>query len=281
MIAVHVDSLVSTGFEYKRPCWDMLMTVVSALLWKKYNGDIKIYLDSKSYEIYKYYNVLWLYDKVDVGTLDKYYNSGKCVDWKQFWALPKLIALKNEGCGSVMLDRDLFVWKNVVDSFIKNIVVSHKEKVDSIHYKDPNILSKPVDYSFRGSLDLKAEACNTSLLYINHKTLFKDYIDQVFKFVEGNTVVSDENNYHMVFVEQHLLGILVKYHKCGIQELCRENDLTNQDMFYHVWGYKNVLYNDPIKAKEFTLKLLNILYDEFPEYVDKLKVLIRKANFLG
>jgi len=76
--------------DYSLPIYQILVTKLSILSWKKYNGTIKLYTDSIGKAYYDAIGLLELYDEVDTNILDNYNN----VDAAYFWTSGKIHCLQ-------------------------------------------------------------------------------------------------------------------------------------------------------------------------------------------
>ena len=98
---------------------------MSALLWKKFNGPIKLYTDDAGLDYLKSVGLASLWDIINVDTLN---SIAKDIDQKVFWAGAKLYALRAESAPVAMIDTDLFIWKDI-SSYCnyKKLVTLHRE----------------------------------------------------------------------------------------------------------------------------------------------------------
>ena len=82
--------------------FEILSTILSALLWRDLNGPIKLYTDGAGYEFYRMLGILDIWDGgIDVHTLESIPTS---IDPEIYWAAAKIFAIRNEKAPVVMMD---------------------------------------------------------------------------------------------------------------------------------------------------------------------------------
>ena len=113
--------------------FELLCTILSALMWRKYNGPIKLYTDKLALEYYNKHNLLGLWDDgVDSDTLEQIPSD---INQEIFWACAKIFALRNEKTPVLMLDTDLIVWKSIVRLLeTKEFAVLHREDLNVAYF---------------------------------------------------------------------------------------------------------------------------------------------------
>ena len=85
---------------------------------------------------------------------------------------------------------------------------------------------------------------------------------------------TEENLCHMVFAEQRLLAMCAGREGKIISSFFPEAaDIEGQDVFTHLWGYKNILKFNFQKRVEFNDRLCERIEREFPE-----ETVIRELN---
>ena len=95
---------------YNLPDYQILYTILSILHWKKHNGPIKLYTDSVGASFYHRFNLLDLYDEVDIDFLNKYSKSK--VDPAYFWTSGKIKCLAHQTEPFVFMDNDMIIKEN-------------------------------------------------------------------------------------------------------------------------------------------------------------------------
>ena len=111
--------------------FEILSTILSACLWRQYNGPIKMYTDNIGYDFYDSWGMLGLWDGgVDVDVLEGIPND---IPADIFWAGGKLYAIKEQKVPFVMMDTDLLVWNCIHDIVVgQKLMAYHSESLEQL-----------------------------------------------------------------------------------------------------------------------------------------------------
>ena len=244
--------------------FELLTTILSSLLWKRYNGPIKLYTDSIGYDYYDKLGLLNLWDSVDVDTLNRIPES---IDPEIFWAAAKLFAIRNEKGPVVMMDTDLLVWKTLDELKKEKIVAFHRESLNIDCYIPYEFLKKREGYQIDSQFDWSVSPCNTALTYFNDDTFKNFYTETAIDFMTDNKERPMEMISQMVFAEQRLFSMCAE--KLGLHPhtfLPFEYNGECDD-FTHLWGAKGIARTDESFHKELCTSLVNAIHREFEEYI--------------
>lgn len=249
------------GREYFMEDFEMLTMIISAMTWKKYNGNIKLIADKKILEYFEEKNLLFIYDETEELKV-------RCqVNPKTFWAAGKLFALQQETEPCAVIDMDFIAWKNI-DKFTENcdVTVAHRENFTSV-YPNLEYFKMNPKYRFNSGLDWQAYPCNTAFLYIKD-SLFKDfYLSESVNFMR-NCIETENDICSMVFAEQRLLSACASQWGMTVGTLMKEEEFNIQRSFTHIWGYKRVLRDDALKRYEFCMRCARRIKNDFPEITE-------------
>jgi len=251
---------------------EMLTLVISALLWRKYNGAIKLYTDSTGLNYIHTNNLEWLYDEgIDIDTLTYYKNN---INPEIFWAAGKILALHAHKSPCVMLDYDLIVVKSIheiIEDF--DVVALHPEELHSEFYLKPELLKLPDGYEFPEQFDWDIKPLNTAFLYLRDPDFKHNYAQHALDFMNNNGEYPKEFISQMVFAEQRMLAMTAAMYKQKIGWLLNDPfELSNRHII-HLWGFKQELRNDLEKEEVFISRLLRTFRSE-------LRTCIEFENFL-
>jgi hypothetical protein len=243
--------------------FEILTMVISALTWKKYNGFIKIVADENAMEYLEKTNLISIYDEIEYLIIDEKINP--CT----FWAAGKIFALKSQIEPYALIDTDFIAWKNIDDFICSDVTAAHEESLKSAVYPEKSYFKMNDKYRFNEGLNWNALPYNTAFLYIKDNLFKSYYIAESINFMRNNT--EKENDIKsMVFAEQRLLGVLAESWNISIGTLMNENELSHQNSFTHIWGYKEVLKRNNLKRFEFCNRCLVRIKNDFPEYINVL-----------
>ena len=241
--------------------YELLTMILSALMWRKNNGPISLYGDKRAiaYVEEKGISHIWNGGLYDISVPDS-------VRANVFWASGKLYALKEVKAPSVMVDLDLIVWKSVRE-YVEGteICAIHREGLYPDVYPGREFFRMKEGYEFDEDWSWNVYPVNTCMLYLADDGVKKYYVDSAIDFME-NCVEKDDNLCHMVFAEQRLIAMCAEKKKVGISSFFPEAaDIENQDVFTHLWGFKNILKYNFEKRVEFNNKLCNRILMDFPD----------------
>ena len=243
--------------EFNMRDFDILTMILSALYWRKNNGNIKLVADNQviSYLINKKLEFIWN----EIQEIEDY-----DINRNMFWAGGKIFALKEQESPIVMLDTDMIVWNDISPKLKKKVVAIHDEPIILDIYKGKDYFKMKNNYVFNDSFDWTVYPSNTALLYIEDEE-FKDfYCKESIRFMRSSQDDSDTLSY-MVFAEQRLLSMCAKLKNINIGYMIQyPKDLGSQDDFTHLWGYKKALEYDESERKSFCRRCVKRILKEFP-----------------
>lgn len=242
MKAIHINSTAPfamrhPGENYQMEDFDVLSTILSALLWRRFNGEIKLYTDTTGLEYYRSIGITGIWDGgIDTKTLDSIPDT---INQDIFWAGAKIFALANEPSPVTMIDTDMLVWGNI-DHILsgQKIVVFHREDLMEVYppFKD---LKKREGYLPDPRWDFTVLPCNTALAYFNDQDLLDYYTESAIDFMRGNSEYAMEMVTQMVFAEQRILGMCANAMEIPVGICLNDPFQENNRTFSHIWGGKN------------------------------------------
>ena len=240
---------------------EILTMVISALMWQKYNGTIKLYTDNLGYEFISKHGLLSLWDKgIDTEVLE---NNTYPIDPEIFWAAGKLMALETQTGPCVMLDTDLIVVRSIHKQLEQAVITAlHAEILEPEVYLHPSLLKQPVDFKFPDYYNLTAAPSNTAFLYIQDESFKKFYLNESKRFMFNNSEKPNELVSQMVFAEQRMLSICADHMGLPVTYLISDPfSLSNRDVI-HLWGFKSLLRENRKIQILYVKQLLNTVGKE-------------------
>jgi len=266
------------GFSFELSQAELLTLIISALMWRKHNGTIKLFTDRIGNEYISSNNLEWLYNKgIDTETLDGH---GYNINPEIFWAAGKLIALKHHEAPCVMLDHDLIVTGDIqqlVSGF--DVCAFHPEELTPEVYIPREYLKCPIGYEFPDQFDWNVEPLNTALLFIKDADFKEVYTKHAFDFMIGNLDCPKEFVSLMVFAEQRMLAMTAKMYSQKTGTVLKDPFSLENTHFIHLWGYKQALRNNPDIEKSFVKRLLKTFEKDlfsFSEFEPWLKQFMKR-----
>ncbi len=250
LLALHVNwtkpsQVRNPQGNYHIADFEILSTILSACLWRQYNGPIKMYTDNIGYDFYDSWGLLGLWDGgVDVDVLEGIPND---IPADIFWAGGKLYAIKEQKVPFVMMDTDLLVWNSIHDIVAgKKLMAYHSESLEQLKscYIDYRFLKKREGYKPDPNWDWNQDPYNTALTYFNDSKFLKYYTDKSIDFMRGNTERPMEMVSQMVFAEQRIFGMCAKRKKIAVGTFLT-SPYDNNPSFTHIWGGKDEARNNP------------------------------------
>lgn len=269
LLALHVNSTRpfvarnGSSVGYSIEDYDILTTILSALLWRKYNGKIKLYTDSIGYDFYDKLGILDIWDGgVDVQTLD---NLPKDIRYDIFWASSKLYAIRNERTPFVMMDTDMLVWKpiaNLVSNY--KLAAFHTEDLCVDCYLPLDLLKRRKDYIPDKRWNWNVLPCNTALTYFNDTEFLSYYTNEAIYFMRGNDQTPMEFVSQMVFAEQRIFSMCADVMGIDVYKFLSYPE--EQAGFTHIWGLKSIVYNDKKSRRTLCKTLCKSIDSNFPDF---------------
>jgi hypothetical protein len=251
MKAIHIN----TGLKTEK--FDLYNTVLSALVWRKYNGEIDLICDNASAELYEKLGVWNAVKPIIADDLEG-------INPQMFWAAGKLLALRETEAPVVMLDKDFIVWKKL--SFGDSITAAHREDLHPDVYPGIDYFQMKQGYKFNEKFDYTQEPLNTAFLYLPDEDFKQFYVNMAIEFMKS---AKDCNDYlrYMVFAEQRLLALCAEYLKQPVEALLGKNEIFEpQEDFTHLWGAKQQMRDNPESEREFNARCKARIRQDFPEY---------------
>ncbi|MBE6022050.1 MAG: hypothetical protein E7231_02300 [Cellulosilyticum sp.] len=245
--------------------FELLTTILSALTWQEFNGDIQMITDEIGAA---YYHKLGIEKIWNLGIDDSLESKMKGkIDPSTFWAAGKLYALEKQNAPCVMLDTDFIIWKPIEEELKKHeLTVIHRESLQEDVYPNKEKLMVRPSYQYPVNWDWSLEACNTAFTFFNNEAFKAYYVDESIRFMEG--VVGEDPLIYMVFAEQRLLAMCAEEKEIDIYAFSNTEDLfhSNQEMFTHIWGYKRYIRSNPLVRENFCKRCIARIQNDYPMY---------------
>lgn len=264
---------------YEIEPFELLSTALSALVWQRENGSIRMLCDTAALRYYQALGLDFLWDAGIVPVLDDIPSS---INPAIFWAGGKLFALRTMPCPCVMLDTDFIVWKPLLPLVQgQRAAVIHSEAITDEVYPSPHTLQFTSDFSLEG-LDCTVKPLNTALAYFADEAFRTVYTDAAIAFMQA-CPRADNTLTYMVFAEQRLLAMCAKQQGVQVGELSALSDLFGgkQRYFTHIWGFKQQMKQNPALYFDFCVRCAKRLKIEFAHEAAYLAALPSLACFFS
>ncbi len=245
--------------------FDLMCTILSAMQWRQSNGSICLVTDRMGERYFRSCGLDCLWDDGIFSTLD---SIPYTVDPSTFWAAGKLFALNQMHAPCVMLDTDFIVWTSLNERFSRSdLTVIHYEELQPDIYPDPTTFLCCSDYRYPTDWDFSLPACNTALCCITSEPLRTAYCRHALDFIFAAR--GRHPLHYMVFAEQRLLPMCAAQRGSSIQALSELPDLfsTEQTLFTHLWGYKQLLHTHPEERHLFCMRCAQRIARDFPQLI--------------
>ena len=285
--AIHVTStapfaIKNNGAAYYQEDFELLCTVLSALLWRKKNGPVKLYTDKTGYNYYASLGLLNLWDGgIDTTVIGSIPDT---INQHIFWAAAKIFALRNEALPAAVLDTDMIVWENLERELSgKQFAVFHREELYIPCYIPGFYLKTRKDYQFDPEWDWTVLPCNMSFSYFSDPGFKKYYTDCAIDFMTENGEYPMEMVSQMVFAEQRLAAMCAVKMNIPIHHFLNDPHQKDNNRFTHLWGGKERARNDAGHRKALCTAMLRKIHEHFPDYHGRLMgvELFRNAGIGG
>ncbi len=275
---IHIQSTAPSSAQrqdYHLSCLYVSSMVLSALLWRKNCGTIKLYTDSVFYAYLISNGLTELWDGgIDTETIDAIPPS---VNQSVFWAAAKLFALHDAPAPVAMVDGDLFFWRDISkDMNLENLTVLHKEELWDC-YVSRDSLGTPPDYQFDSRWDWTESPYNTAFAYFPHQAFKDAYTEEAIRFMTDNCGQDAKPSSQMVFAEQRLLAMCAKRDNIPVKTLIDNPFDGKNDSFTHLWGAKARANKNVKDMKHLISAILSTIKELNQDYYTMLSELYQKG----
>lgn len=242
---------------------------LGALQWRRHSGPMRLYADSEFAAFIHGLGLSWLYDAgIDTTVLDSMPNS---IRQDTFWVAAKVFAYGAAALPAAFLDVDLIVWKRVSSWENFDVTFLHREfngRADGRGYIFPPGYKRPA-YPWDG------EEFNLGFVILNNDILRKEFVGESMRFMSGNPG-SDPFN-HACFAEQYLLAQCAKARSAKMYALL-PGPPHDESLTTHIWGDKQKLREEPVRAWALVNRYIARLKQDFPEHTSALGELFAWAS---
>lgn len=261
-----------------------LTQIASILFWKKNEGKISLYCNTKYLDFIKKWRIDLLYDEINTECLDN-------IPYKEYlhkyWSFCKIEAaldISKSHKNFVIIDTDLWIHEPLNFDTNHQFVGYHQEQ-SLIHPDNPYV--NPDNYMSQSDMSLfnwDISPVNCAFLYLNSRTLIIEWYNLALKVIDDNKHVKIKDlSADIVFIEQRLLPTLVNKLEMSMSTLipnvyiphikpdnngCEwipalgfdSENQYNISNIKHVWGLKK-MYTDP--------NIRNLVIDTVVKSLDK------------
>lgn len=266
MKAIHINSTAPFFAKHKDGAYfiekfDVYNAVISALQWRKVNGEISYITDTAGKKYIEKLGISSVWNSVEALIPDDF----EGINPQMFWAAGKLLALREVSAPVAMIDTDFIVWNKL--ELEDTLVAAHEENITPSVYPEKSYfkLKKPFELDV---LDGTVLPLNTAFLYLPDEDFKQYYVNQSLAFMKSAADCGDRLCY-MVFAEQRLLAMCAKKLQIATKTLMDKDELFfPQSDFTHLWGAKQVLREDLGQRADFCRRARERIERDFPAYKD-------------
>lgn len=255
----------ATGGSYKMSEIDLLSTITSALLWRKFNGPIKLYTDSAGLEYFQRINITGLWNGgIDSQLLDRIPSS---FNPEIFYNAGHLFAIQAETAPFTVLDTDLLVWQSLRPLIGENYIMGlHPEPLAKYqqYYPGQDQLKKPAGWSAPAAWQWTADPVNTAITYYGEEGLKNYYVQQALRFMGSNNERPSDIDSQMRFVDRRLFSMCMKAMTSAASTFLA-SDTDESKPFTHIWGANPTARDNENINKQICTELVKIINTHFAD----------------
>ncbi len=227
----------NTGTDFSFPEYQRQTMELSARLWRRYNGPIRLITDDLGRDYLARYGLLDLYEEVlPLTDADDY-----GINCEKFWASGKVLALKELDTPCAIIDLDLLIWQKLSLTDYP-VVTMHTEPLNELYYPDFNFFRMDSSYQFHKEWDESVEPLNTAFLYLSDRKLKDFYVSESIRFMRSERNTPDfDGSVCMIFAEQRILAMCAAAKKSYVKTLLDYYRLFHtQPVVTHLWSGKEI-----------------------------------------
>ena len=283
---IHVNWTLPFRFRWPyRPYfiedYELLSTVLSALLWRKFNGPMRLYTDTEGMQYYSDKGLLDLWDYgVNTEVLDSI--TARNINPEIFWAGAKLFAIRNEQAPGVLMDTDLMVWRPITAELEDcRLAAFHRESLATTGcYLPFDQLKHRPGYQPSPYWDWTEDPFNTALVYFGDIPFAQHYTESAIAFMRNNHERPMEMVSQMVFAEQRMFAMCAK--EMGIEVMPFLSSPNDERGFTHLWGAKSEAKDNRAARYALCREMCGVLNKYFPDYKQPLIIrsIVKKYTML-
>ena len=216
---------------------ELVIAEISARMWRRYNGPIRMLTDKAGYEYIMTTPLKDAYDEI-LPMLDT-----RCcgIVPTKFWAAAKIQALSRLSVPCALFDMDMIITRPLDLSGEPVVACCHEQNSDAVYPPLSHFRTRP-GYSFPAEWSEDARPLNTAFVYFGDAGLKDYYTRESFRFMIAEQETPDYWATCIVFAEQRILGMCAEAR--GIYaKLLWEAEPTNK-LLTHFWGGKHKIKVD-------------------------------------
>ncbi len=228
----NLDTQTYTQLDYQ-----LLYTMISALNWQKYNGPIKLYTDSVGASFYQIFNLLDLYDEVDIKFLNNYSKSN--IDAAYFWTSGKIKCLAHQTEPFVFLDQDMII-RETLPKWVRldDLTIAHWEIGRGYYYFDKEKWEKEISHiPWIENYNIDDWSPNTSFLCFNNMELLKEY-HKWHKYLVKTEPYYNIPEWYWLLTDQGILGHVIRENDFKVNTLTNKIALAHHNNIDGINRYK-------------------------------------------
>jgi len=261
--AIHITSsapCAANNSEFGLSRFELYSAALSALLWRKLNGKIKLVTDKTALKVYEKHNLASVWNEIDDSLPIK-----TKFDPATFWAGSKILALSKQTAPVVMLDTDFILWQKL--DFNRKLICAHREDLFADVYPPLSHFKMNGAYKFNPNWNQNALPCNTAFLFIKDNDFLKYYTEKSLEFMSA-ALPTDDKLCYMVFAEQRLLAMCAEEKNQPIDALLDKDNIFDrrQNIATHIWGAKTLLRNSTEQHEILCKKFRERIRRDFKKY---------------
>ncbi len=202
---------------------ELIQLIVSALTWRKLNGDVFLYTDFHGFQYLEGLDLLDVWTSVDYEKLTSFEKEG--VDERFYWTAAKTWMLGEIDLPFCFIDHDLVVFDRIEEwMWESDCRVHHLEFPDPEYYPAKECYFTPKGYEFNPSWRWDTMIPNSSLLFFRNDSFRKYYRKEALRFQKNNGRLGNtqQSAINYLFADQRLIAM------CALEKGIRLETFINE-----------------------------------------------------
>ena len=246
------------GVPYRMEDYEVISTILSTLLWERYNGPTRMVTDSEGMRYFDDLQITGLWTYGCDASLD--YAAGS-INPQIFWNADKIIAAREQPAPFALLSNRVLVWQPLFDQIMQSRVAALSETPSDIPQFYPPIeqILQGAPYVPRAGYGIPSPLYDTSLVCFIDPMTVQEFADDSYNYMCNNMGYSSDNVSQMLFADRTLFASNMQMSGAYVDTLCSTPDANSP--FTLLWAARS--HQDPASLNALCRAMVEVITYQF------------------